>query len=150
MSESYKKYLSKNSVFFLNVKTKTELLDAMASRVVAEDSSLDKSELVTKLEEREELMSTGMGLGIGVPHLRYSAIKNPRVLVGICRSGIQDYESMDGQPVKIVAMILVGESQHQEYLKILSELMKKLKQDDVRKKILSASSPEEVYNILIG
>ncbi|MEJ2567734.1 MAG: PTS sugar transporter subunit IIA, partial [candidate division WOR-3 bacterium] len=64
--------------------------------------------------------------------------------------GIPDYETIDNIPVKIVVLIIAGEGQHKEYIRILSLIVTKLKQSEVREKLIEAKSKKELYEILIS
>lgn len=97
---------------------------------------------------REQIMSTGIGQGIGVPHVRFEGCKSPVVVLGICPRGIEDYDSLDGVPVQIIVMILVGAEQHREYLRILSMIIRKLKIKEIQQGLLKAKSPSEIASML--
>ena len=99
---------------------------------------------------REQIMSTGIGQNIAIPHVRFEGIETPLVYVGLSPSGIVDYESIDGQPVKIIVMILVGAEQHKEYLRILSLVVSRLKDRSLQTSLLNANENKEIGTILIG
>ncbi|GAB4371922.1 MAG: PTS sugar transporter subunit IIA [Spirochaetales bacterium] len=148
MAVTFSGFLSENRVVFLDATSKTEALRQMVSCLEDCMPAFDAEDLLSRLLERERLMSTGIGLGIGVPHLRYKGVKEPCIVVGIQPKGIGDYESLDGEIVKILLLILVDAGQHREYLRILSGLVKTLKKAGVREALLAASNPEEVVSIL--
>jgi mannitol/fructose-specific phosphotransferase system IIA component (Ntr-type) len=93
-------------------------------------------------------MSTGIGLGIGVPHIRIKGIKDLIVAVGVNKQGIANYETIDNIPVKIVVMIVAGEKEHKLYIKFLSLVVSKLKNNKIREKIIKAENEKEIYKIL--
>ena len=68
--------------------------------------------------------------------------------VGICPEGVEDYESLDNQPIKIICMIAAGEQQHAKYVKALAAVTDRLRKESVREAILNADSPEKIYEIL--
>jgi mannitol/fructose-specific phosphotransferase system IIA component (Ntr-type) len=107
----------------------------------------DIESLVRALKEREEIMSTGIGFGIAIPHAKINTIHEMAFAVGISRAGI-DFDSMDGEPVHLVILVAAGERQHKEYLRLLSNIMSVLKRNDVKDRIINASSNEEVTDIL--
>ncbi len=121
-----------------------ELIDLIANSGEIEDIESVKDAIF----HREQLMSTGIGLGIAIPHIRIEGVSKPIIAVGISKDGISDYESIDGQPVKIIFMIVAGKEQHKEYITLLSQIVAKLKSDDVREKLISSRSSEEIYRIL--
>jgi len=106
----------------------------------------DVADLVRALREREEIMSTGIGFGIAIPHAKISTIHEMAFAVGISRGGI-DFDSMDGEPVHLVILVAAGERQHKEYLRLLSNIMSILKKDNVKDSIIQSTTPEQVIEI---
>jgi PTS system nitrogen regulatory IIA component len=54
---------------------------------------------------------------------------------------------MDGQPVKLIILVIAGEKQHKDYLRLLSNIMAILKKEPVKEKIISAANPEDIIEI---
>jgi mannitol/fructose-specific phosphotransferase system IIA component (Ntr-type) len=103
--------------------------------------------LITALKEREEIMSTGIGFGIAIPHAKIESVKEMAFAVGISKKGI-NFDSMDGNPVYLIILVAAGEKQHKEYLKLLSSIMGVIKKDGVKNSIINAADAEEVIDIL--
>ena len=142
-----KNLIQKECCMILNSTTKTEsLMEIMDTASGIEDMEGLRREIFY----REQIMSTGIGQGIGIPHVRFEGIKEPRILVGIRPDGIEDYESLDGVPVKMVIMILVGADQHREYLRILSLIVGRLKDEAVCTALLAAESSEQIRAVIVG
>jgi PTS system nitrogen regulatory IIA component len=99
---------------------------------------------------REELMSTGIGGGIAIPHVRLESVKDLAVALGICRTPITDYPSLDNRPVEIIIMIAAASDQHAYYLKTLAYLSGLLKDRTTREFILSSEDTERIYEVLTG
>ena len=121
-----------------------ELVDLLAKAGIIRD----REALIEGLLYREELMSTGIGLGIGIPHLRFDELSKPVVAVALQPEGIDDYESLDSQPVRLVILILVGKNQHREHIKLLSEIVSRLKKDDILPRIFHSSDSREICRLL--
>ena len=143
-----KDYIDKNLIsVFKNEKKKKVILDLI--NLICKNKELDSNkEIKEAIFYREQLMSTGIGLGIAVPHARIKGIKDLVMAVGVCREGITDYETIDNVPVKIVVLIIAGEGQHKAYIRVLSLIVTKLKKVETREKILEAKDEEEIYKIL--
>ncbi len=94
---------------------------------------------------REALMSTGIGLEIGVPHVRLEGVSCPLLAIGISKKGIGDYVSLDNKPVKIVFMIIVNKGAHKEYIRLLAQIATMLKDEDIRNTLVDGKGIEEVY-----
>lgn len=107
----------------------------------------DIHSLIKALKEREEIMSTGIGFGIAIPHAKIGAIREMAFAIGISRPGI-DFDSMDGEPVHLVILVAAGEKQHKEYLRLLSNIMAIIKRENVKESIINAATSEEVLEIL--
>lgn len=140
--------LKEKLIVFLEADQKADAIKELAAYAGAHGYVRDADDLFEKLMYREQLMSTGLGLGIGVPHVRYADLKEPVVLMGIQPAGVQAYDSIDNQSVTIVVMILVGEGQHKLHVKLLSQIVSKLKDPDLRQKVLSADSADVVSAII--
>ena len=134
----------------LESNTKTEALLELVDLLEQEGKVKDIEGLKREIFYREQIMSTGIGQGIGIPHVRFAGISDPVILVGIKPSGLDDYESLDDEPVKMIFMILVGDNQHKEYLRTLSLLVHRLKDDSFRTALASAENSRRVFDVLSG
>ena len=140
----------KECCFHLSESNKTEVLIEMMECLHKSGYVDDLDSLKKEIFYREQLMSTGIGVGIGIPHVRLKGIENPLIAVGLKKSGISDYESIDKEDVRIVVMIIVGEFQHKEHIRLLSQIMEKLKEKEARETLIQAESSEEIYSFLTG
>ncbi len=137
-------------------KTKTEAIIELAGSL--EDfkgpqvigNAIDIEELKKELFYREQLMSTGLSMGIAVPHVRFRGVSSPIVIAGVQPEGIADYDTLDGQPVKIVVMIIVGENQHKDHIRLLSMISARLKEAELRDKLIAAADGDEIYSLLVS
>ncbi len=142
--------LAPQRVVFIDNGKKEDVLRKL-SEVLSSDSRIkDSEELLTAIYKREELMSTGIGLGIGVPHVRISSVEDIVMAVGICHVPITDYESLDDEPIRIICMIAARSDQHAKHIKLLSAVSKKLKNTDIREKIMTSKSEQDVFDIFTG
>ena len=144
------KIVAEECCFHLSGNSKTEVLIEMMECLYEKGYVLDLDSLKKEIFYREQLMSTGIGVGIGIPHVRFKGIEKPVIAVGIRKGGISDYESIDKEEVKIVIMILVGEHQHKEHIRILSLAMDKLKDSVNREKLVNAADGKAIYDLLTG
>ncbi|NQZ58376.1 MAG: PTS sugar transporter subunit IIA [Lentisphaeraceae bacterium] len=127
---------------------KTEALDLLIDKISAQHE-IPKATFRQAIFDREELMSTGIGLSIAVPHVRLKNIDDIVMGALIVRDGIDDYEALDGQTVKLVFMIIANDGQHNDYLKFLSALSKQLQCEDYRNELLSVQDSDNLYIKLI-
>jgi mannitol/fructose-specific phosphotransferase system IIA component (Ntr-type) len=135
----YIKYLESNNKY----NAIEELAEVFNGSNICEDTGI----LISALREREEIMSTGIGLGIAIPHAKLDCINEMAFAIGISKEGIE-FDSLDGNPVHLIILVAAGESQHKDYLRLLSNIMKILKNKKVKDKIVNASTPEELLDII--
>lgn len=103
----------------------------------------DLQGLVDATMEREAEYSTGIGMGVGIPHAKSAVVKQPVVAFGKSNKGIE-FDSFDGEPVYLVFLIAVPEKSDKEHLNILSTLSRALMHEEVRDALMRATTPEEV------
>nr|HPM03068.1 fructose PTS transporter subunit IIA [Candidatus Cloacimonadota bacterium] len=89
-----------------------------------DNNLIDSKEDFTKaVFDREEIMSTGIGRGIAIPHGRSKCVKKLSCVFMTLKKDI-DFDSIDGDPVKIVFMLAIPDNANNEYMKILGQISK--------------------------
>ncbi len=143
-----KNILSPERIVFINHTTKRDALVELANNLSTAPQVKYQDELVTEILKREELMSTAIGRGIAIPHVRLSSVTDLVMSVGICKKDIIDYQSIDEIPVRILIMIAAAYNQHTYYLQTLSFFSSRLKEKELREKLLNTKTQEEAYELL--
>ncbi len=111
-------------------RDKSAALD-MAAALFAAASAIDVQKIRASLLAREQLGSTGLGLGVAIPHGRIRGLK--RAVAAVVRLGqAVPFEAPDGQPVRLLVALLVPENATQEHLELLSELAQMLSDRELR------------------
>lgn len=128
-------------------KTKDEVIEEMASLLEKDGTLTDKETFKKAIYEREAMSTTGMGMGIAIPHAKTNAVKIPRVAVGISKEGF-DFASEDGEPAHLVFMIATNENGGDLHLKTLAELSGKLMHEEFTDSLMNAKSREEIVRLL--
>lgn len=132
---------------FLKSKNKYKAIEELADVFKGTDVCSDIKAFINALKEREEIMTTGIGFGIAVPHAKLESVHKIAFAIGISKKGI-DFNSIDGKPVHLVVLVAAGERQHKEYLKLLSKIMAVLKNDIIRNEMIQAKSTKDIIEIL--
>ncbi|GHV56342.1 PTS fructose transporter subunit IIA [Spirochaetia bacterium] len=140
--------ISPERILFLNYSTKRDVLLALAENLAGAPQVKNRQELAGEVLKREELMSTAIGRGIAIPHVRLSSVTDLVVSVGISQTGILDFQTLDDEPVRLVFMIAAAYNQHAYYLQTLSFFSARLKSPALRAGLLEAKNPEEAYKLL--
>jgi mannitol/fructose-specific phosphotransferase system IIA component (Ntr-type) len=105
-------------------------------------------EVLGAVEEREAVLSTGIGFGVAIPHARSSAVRELSIVCGLSPVPVP-YDSIDGEPVRLFFLIVGPESSAGQHVKLLSRIARLVRRDNVRQKLCEAGSPEEFYAALL-
>lgn len=144
-----KNILSPDRVVFITQTSKHDALVELADVLAKAPQVKNAQEITTEILKREELMSTAIGRGIAIPHVRLSSITDLVMAVGVCKKPIDDFQALDDQPVNLLIMIAAAYNQHSYYLKTISHFSAKLKKKELRDAIMNAQTELEVYNLLL-
>ncbi|MDR0472905.1 MAG: PTS sugar transporter subunit IIA [Treponema sp.] len=141
-------FLSPDRIIFLESKNRQDALLTLAENLSAAPQIKNPHELASEILKREKLMSTAIGRGIAIPHVRLSSITDLVVSVGISRNDIPDFKALDDEPVRLLIMIAAAYSQHTYYLQTLSFFSSKLKNRELQNALLSSESSADAYRLL--
>jgi PTS system nitrogen regulatory IIA component len=143
-----KNILSPDRIIFLNRPTKHDALIELSENLTTAPQIKNQQELTDEILKREELMSTAIGRGIAIPHVRLSSVTDLVMSVGISKIDIIDFQTIDDVPVRILVMIAAAYNQHSYYLQTLSFFSARLKNQELREALLSAKNAIDVFNSL--
>jgi PTS system nitrogen regulatory IIA component len=144
-----KNILSPDRIIFLNHSTKHDALLELANNLSTAPQVKYSQELAIEILKREDLMSTAIGRGIAIPHVRLSSVTDLVMSVGISKTDIIDFQTIDDTPVRLLFMIAASYNQHAYYLQTLSFFSSKLKNRDLLNSLLNVQTPLEAYNLLV-
>jgi len=142
--------ISPERIIFLNSPTKRDALIALAENLSTAPQIKNRQELISEILRREELMSTAIGKGIAIPHVRLNSVTDLVVSIGISRCDITDFQTLDDIPVRLLFMIAAAYNQHAYYLQTLSFFSARLKVVELRDALLACTTPQEAYRLLVS
>ena len=122
--------------------TKEETIREMVSLMVKAGNIADQDEYMEGVFAREEEGTTGIGEGIAIPHAKNDAVRAPGLAAMVIRNGV-DYDSMDGEPVKLVFLIAAPNTEENVHLEVLSRLSMLLMDESFKDDLLKVQSVEE-------
>lgn len=132
----------------LRVDGKPEVLEVLTDALLAVEKGLDRDEVLRVLRERERLGSTGIGDGVAIPHGKLKKIDHLMLSFGRSRGGV-DFDSMDGRPAHLFFLLIAPEDSVGVHLKTLARISKLLKNSSARKRLLDATTAEEIHSIIV-
>jgi len=127
--------------------TKHEALEALIEILCPSPAITDCGAFRRAVFEREAVMSTGIGGGIAIPHVRIPEVTQITVGLGIAPEGV-DYGTLDNQPVHILVLFATPKSAEKEYLRLLARVMTSLRNRDFFERLTACRTPSEVYGVI--
>jgi nitrogen PTS system EIIA component len=143
-----KAIISQADIVDLEARTKAEAIKELVDVLAKRPQVTDPAEFLKSIMDREKVISTGIGIGLAMPHVKIPSVTDFVLAIGRSSRGI-DFDALDGHPVHIVAMIGASEKQSGDFLKVLAKLVLKLKDKALRRRVLLAAGAEEVKKILL-
>jgi len=141
-------YIDPRRIVILDGGGKTEVLDRLIELSRSDELVQDFQKFRKEVFHRESIVSTGIGMGVALPHVKTGSVRSFFITVGVFRKGV-DWDSLDGKPVQI-AFLIGGPENHQQYLQILAKLTLIIRNEQKRRALIEASSPEQVLEQFAG
>lgn len=139
-------YLDSRLITFLDLDTRDDVIYALVSLLDKEGHLPNKEVFCQAIFDREQIVSTGIGMGVAIPHAKLKDFPEFFIAIGIQKKGL-DWNSLDKGHVRLIFMIGGPEDRQTEYLQILSLLTSAICDLELRKKLLSATSSQEVLEL---
>ena len=99
---------------------------------------------------RERSMSTGMENGVAIPHAAVDDLESVVACMGIVsRAEGLPFESVDGQPARLVVLLVIPRAQKLLHIRTLADVARVLSQERVRKELIGTSTCEEAHAVLV-
>ena len=123
------------------------VLRELAERIAGQGLVSDPEDLFHKLWEREQLGSTGIGSGIAIPHCKLPGLSHGVVAVGMVPGGV-DFGAADGQPVRLLFLVLSPSASPAEHLQVLATISRWIRAPGNADRILELREPAAVARLL--
>ncbi|PKN78160.1 MAG: hypothetical protein CVU48_09255 [Candidatus Cloacimonetes bacterium HGW-Cloacimonetes-1] len=140
-------YMSRERILDIETISKDDLLNKMADLISSDAKVVDSIQMKRAIFEREKSMSTGIGNSIAIPHARTDSVTDFIVCFARIKDGV-DYDALDQKPVNLVFMIVAPASEDKMYIKLLSRLVLRMKNDDFIQNLLDADTPERLFSLI--
>lgn len=126
---------------------KDSVINELATLLNENGKLNDKDGYIKAVVEREKVFSTGIGMGIAIPHGKTSAVKEPALVFGRSKDGI-DYASADGSLAHLFFMIAAPEDSNDDHLRLLGQISRKLMHAEAREQLMNAQTVQDVLKAL--
>jgi mannitol/fructose-specific phosphotransferase system IIA component (Ntr-type) len=121
---------------------------AELTRHLIEKSGGSYPEVLEAVEEREAVLSTGIGFGVAIPHARSSAVSELSLVCGVSPEPVP-FDSIDGEPVRLFFLIVGPESSAGQHVKILSRIARLVRRENLRERLCEVRTADEFYAALV-
>jgi mannitol/fructose-specific phosphotransferase system IIA component (Ntr-type) len=124
----------------LNSSTKRDVLRELLELVADGRPVAEVTAMLESVEERERVLSTGIGDGVAIPHGKTPYVTTLMLAAGVAPRPI-DFDALDGMPVRLFFLLVGPERASGAHVKTLSRISRLLRRDRLRAELLSAGSP---------
>jgi fructose-specific phosphotransferase system IIA component len=137
----------KSVIVGLKGQNKREVLEELVNSLEVGDKITDRDKVLDAVLLREEIMSTGIGHGIAIPHGKSEYVTELGGVLGIKKEGI-DFDALDGKPTYIFFLLVSPLDVSGPHIKALARISRLLKGEDFRQQLIAAVDKEDAIAII--
>lgn len=130
----------------IDVADKEDAIKKIIELSAKSNKILDVEKVTRTINEREKLVSTGVGKGFAIPHGKTDAISDVVAAFIVTREPI-DFDSIDGEPVRFIFLLIGKENLLNTHIKLLSRISRLMNKDEFREALLEAKTSDDVLKI---
>lgn len=127
-------------------KSKDEILKEISKMVKNQCSVVTEDQIFNALKEREELSSTGLGSSIAIPHCAFDKVD--KFYVGLIVSSGVDFDSLDGEPAKLIFFSIGPKMQQNQHISTLTSISKISMDKALLSNLMESKDSNEVFKLL--
>ncbi len=141
-------YFKEPLALFLDCSDRDEALKRLIDCLDQQGKLHDKEAFFKAILERERIVSTGIGMGVAIPHAKLKGYNEFFIAVGVQQGKGIEWNALDQLPVRLIFLIGGPDNCQNDYLKILSQLTLVIRDEQKRKKLIKAATPAELITLL--
>lgn len=126
---------------------KKDIIEKMTVLMEASGNLTDRKQYLKGVLKREAEGTTGIGEGVAIPHAKNAAVKKAGLAAMVLKQTV-DFDSLDGEPVKLIFMIAAPDNGENEHLEALSRLSTMLMDDEFRNQLIQAEDTDQFLAII--
>jgi PTS system nitrogen regulatory IIA component len=131
----------------LDATTKKAVLRELVDVLVEDGCIADPEEALRVVLDREQVLSTGIGHGVALPHGKTDSCQDLLIAAGVTAAPV-DFDALDAEPVELVFLLLGPENAAGAHIKALSRISRLVRQPAVRESLKEAPDPESFLQVL--
>ena len=137
---------TKNILTEFKSENKNDVINELVDLLYGDERIIDLEAIRKCVFDREEKMSTGVGKGFAIPHGKTNSVTDIVAAFGKSETPIE-YNSLDGEPVHLVFLMIGKETLLAKHIKLLSRISRLMNNEEFRKKLIEAESKESILKI---
>ena len=141
------RYLSPTRIVSLRSRSKDGAIRELAGALARDEQAPDTAAVVAAVQAREDIVSSWIGPGIAVPHAKLAGLSELQIVVGRSRAGVS-WDSGDGNPVRLLFLIISSDKDPDEHVRLLAEIARTLRDRAFMQLVLTARSSAEAWRLL--
>jgi fructose-specific phosphotransferase system IIA component len=127
--------------------TKEECIANLIDILAASKLVTNRAKVLDEVLAREEIMTTGVGNGIAIPHCKNNSTQEFAVALGITENRI-DFNAIDDNPVHIIFLLIGPDMQPGLHIKLLSRISRLMNKEALRNELLGLKSADDIFLLL--
>lgn len=127
--------------------SKQALLQELVGVLADTGAVRDADEVLEAVRLREQVLSTGVGSGVGIPHGKSDGVTALVLAAGVTEAPV-DFDALDGRPVRLLFLLVAPHEAAGDHVKALGRISRLVRKDEFRDRLAQASSAEEFMEIL--
>jgi len=130
----------------MTASTKDAVIQSLVDVLVTVGAVTERDRMIADIQQRERVMSTGIGGGIAVPHAQSPGATRLAMALGRLARPI-DFEALDERPVQLVFLV-VGPEERGGFIRVLARISRLLYSGDLQRNLLRARTPAEAMECI--
>lgn len=131
----------------LEATTKDEVLRELVDVLAAGGHLADRTDALRVVREREQVLSTGIGHGVALPHGKSDTCSDLAIAAGVTREPVE-FDALDQQPVRLVFLLVGPESAAGPHIKALSRISRLVRRPELRRRLIETEDSEAFLQVL--
>ncbi|MGM0380785.1 MAG: PTS sugar transporter subunit IIA [bacterium] len=131
----------------LDVDHRDEVFEQLINLLADAGKVEDPEKALGAVKDREDILSTGIGNGVAIPHAKTDAVEGLVAAFGRVEEGV-DFKSLDGKPARLIFLLLSPQGEAGLHVRALARISRMLKNTQFRSRLLETDSADEIIEII--
>lgn len=142
-------HLTENTIAFLDAKDRNDALEHLVQTLYQSGKIQNPATFYHAILGREKIVSTGIGMGVAIPHAKIPGVSSFSIALGIQKGAGIEWKSLDRAPVRLIFMIVGPDNEQEKYLGILSMVTDLVRNETLRATLPTMKSASQVCRLLV-